>query len=80
LGKDSPLRGKAFPHFISGLFGSFLSVTVCHPLEIARVRLNLQNATPSPNKYKGLLHALATVFKEEGYFGFYKGTLNDYSF
>lgn len=64
---------KTFFNFFSGLTGSFISVSVCHPLEIARSRLNLQNITKSKNKYKGFFHALKVIFKEEGFKGYYKG-------
>ncbi|CAK75879.1 unnamed protein product (macronuclear) [Paramecium tetraurelia] len=60
-------------HFIAGLVGGFISVTVCHPLEVARSRLNLQNATKSVNKYQGFINSLYVIYKEEGFAGYYKG-------
>ncbi|CAD8149582.1 unnamed protein product [Paramecium pentaurelia] len=60
-------------HFIAGLVGGFISVTVCHPLEVARSRLNLQNATKSVNKYQGFINTLCVIYKEEGLAGYYKG-------
>ena len=53
-----------------------LSVTVCHPLEVVRTRLNLQNATASKDKYKGFINAFKLIWKEEGWHGFYRG--NEY--
>ncbi|CAK65913.1 unnamed protein product (macronuclear) [Paramecium tetraurelia] len=66
-------RNLYWNHFIAGLIGGFISVTVCHPLEVARSRLNLQNATKSVNKYSGFLNTLYVIFKEEGFSGYYKG-------
>ncbi|CAD8067703.1 unnamed protein product [Paramecium sonneborni] len=66
-------RNLYWNHFIAGLVGGFISVTVCHPLEVARSRLNLQNATKSVNKYSGFLNTLYVIFKEEGFYGYYKG-------
>lgn len=34
-------QDKLVHHFIAGLTGSIISVTTCHPLEVARSRLNL---------------------------------------
>lgn len=59
--------------FISGLFASTLSVTVCHPLEVVRTRMNLQNATSSQKKYNGFIDGLKKIFHEEGFHGYYKG-------
>ncbi|KRX07165.1 Mitochondrial carrier domain [Pseudocohnilembus persalinus] len=58
---------------ISGLVAGFVSVTCCAPLDITRTRLNVQHGTNSAGKYQGFLNALTTIYKEEGFLGFYKG-------
>lgn len=42
-----------------------------YPHEVIRTRL--QNQTRKPYKYKGILHAIRVISKEEGFRGFYKG-------
>lgn len=42
-----------------------------YPHEVIRTRL--QNQTKKPYKYKGILHAIELMSKEEGIRGFYKG-------
>ena len=42
MSKQIEHKAKSWEHFISGLLGSFFGVTICHPLEVARTRLNLQ--------------------------------------
>jgi solute carrier family 25 folate transporter 32 len=42
-----------------------------YPHEVIRTRL--QNQTRKPYKYKGILHAIKIMSKEEGLSGFYKG-------
>ncbi|KAI7901094.1 mitochondrial carrier domain-containing protein [Cokeromyces recurvatus] len=42
-----------------------------YPHEVIRTRL--QNQTKKPYKYKGILHAIRVMSKEEGIRGFYKG-------
>ncbi|KAM3134187.1 hypothetical protein pb186bvf_013705 [Paramecium bursaria] len=70
---DKQGKRQYFNHFIAGLSGSLLSITVCHPLEIARTRLNLQSATISIGKYNGFFDTLVQIMREEGFKGFYKG-------
>ena len=41
MSKQIEHKAKSWEHFISGLLGSFFGVTICHPLEVARTRLNL---------------------------------------
>ncbi|KAG4108593.1 mitochondrial carrier [Neocallimastix lanati (nom. inval.)] len=51
--------------FISGLFSGWAQVLVGHPFDT----VNMQTQT----RYKGAIHCVKTIFKEDGFFGFYKG-------
>eukprot|EP01017_Pseudomicrothorax_dubius_P007673 TRINITY_DN12411_c0_g1_i17.p1 TRINITY_DN12411_c0_g1~~TRINITY_DN12411_c0_g1_i17.p1 ORF type:complete len:232 (-),score=25.32 TRINITY_DN12411_c0_g1_i17:147-842(-) len=61
-------------NFVSGLVGGLVSVTLCAPLDIARTRFQVQRlSTTNKEKYSGITQCLMTIFKEEGFRGFYKG-------
>jgi solute carrier family 25 (mitochondrial phosphate transporter), member 23/24/25/41 len=55
--------------FISGALGGGCATAMCYPLDLMRARLSVQ----SGNKYNGLVAGIGTVFRDEGFFGFYKG-------
>ncbi|XP_039597827.1 solute carrier family 25 member 47-B isoform X1 [Polypterus senegalus] len=67
--------------FLSGLAAGAAQVMVMSPADIVKVRLQTQtqpyrssNAAGIPKaKYRGPLHCMMTIAKEEGFFGLYKG-------
>ncbi|KAG7259700.1 hypothetical protein CRUP_017138 [Coryphaenoides rupestris] len=65
--------------FLSGLAGGFAQVSVMAPADIVKVRLQCQvvptqAGAPKP-KYRGPVHCLLTIAREEGVLGLYKGAL-----
>ncbi|XP_046877544.1 solute carrier family 25 member 47-A [Hypomesus transpacificus] len=83
----SQLRGGLGTHntkldiFLSGLAGGVAQVTVMSPGDIVKVRLQCQTESmraganlPKP-KYRGPVHCLLTIAREEGVLGLYRGAL-----
>ncbi|XP_014061342.1 solute carrier family 25 member 47-A isoform X1 [Salmo salar] len=69
--------------FLSGLAGGVATVTVMSPGDIVKVRLQCQTESlrarkganlPKP-KYRGPVHCLLTIVREEGVLGLYRGAL-----
>ncbi|XP_034143844.1 solute carrier family 25 member 47-A isoform X3 [Esox lucius] len=69
--------------FLSGLAGGVATVTVMSPGDIVKVRLQCQTESmrtrkganlPKP-KYRGPVHCLLTIVREDGLLGLYKGAL-----
>lgn len=67
--------------FLSGLAGGVAQVAVMSPGDIVKVRLQCQTESmrgganlPKP-KYRGPVHCLLTIAREEGLLGLYKGAL-----
>ncbi|XP_072545962.1 solute carrier family 25 member 47-B isoform X2 [Salminus brasiliensis] len=65
--------------FLAGLAGGIAQVSVLSPADIVKVRLQCQTephegtATKSRPKYRGPVHCLCTIAREEGVLGLYKG-------
>lgn len=56
---------------LSGL-GNFTAQTLLYPFVLLRTRLQLQEGA---QVYRGLVHAISSVVKEEGFRGLYSGYL-----
>lgn len=57
--------------FLSGTCAGIAGVIICAPLDTARTRIQVQGL--SNPKYKGILTALHTIYKQEGTRGLYQG-------
>lgn len=60
-----------FGYIWTSSVASILTVAVTNPIWVLKTRLFLQ--TSDTIKYRGLMHGLSLVFKEEGMRGLYKG-------
>jgi solute carrier family 25 (mitochondrial adenine nucleotide translocator), member 4/5/6/31 len=59
---------------VSGGLAGATSTTLLYPLEFARTRLAMDGGTTSsPRKYKGMWHAVVSIFKTDGIVGLYQG-------
>eukprot|EP01119_Soliformovum_irregulare_P021563 TRINITY_DN7206_c0_g1_i1.p1 TRINITY_DN7206_c0_g1~~TRINITY_DN7206_c0_g1_i1.p1 ORF type:complete len:123 (-),score=17.72 TRINITY_DN7206_c0_g1_i1:22-390(-) len=58
--------------FVCGSLSSMLAETCTLPIDITKIRLQLQGNT-TPKKYRGMIHAGTTIVKEEGITALYKG-------
>lgn len=65
--------------FAAGAVAGLVNVIVLSPLEVVKVRLQAQSRATSasaaamPPRYKGLVHALRLMQREEGWRSYYKG-------
>jgi len=63
--------------FIAGGIAACGAVTASHPFETIKIRLQLQGELQSKDvavkKYKGVLHGVSVVAKNEGVRGLYRG-------
>ncbi|ORE21704.1 mitochondrial carrier, partial [Rhizopus microsporus] len=59
-------------HIISAMSAGALSTTLTNPLWVIKTRLMTQSERTS-YRYNNTIHAFATIAKEEGFRGFYKG-------
>lgn len=60
-------------HITAALGAGIVTSCATNPLWLIKVRLQTQYASSRPAKYKGIAHAFATIYKEEGVRGFFKG-------
>lgn len=61
-------------HAVAGSFAGLASVSVSHPLEVIKLRLQVQDGTHNINqKYTGTLDAFSKVLRTEGARGLYAG-------
>ncbi|KAK4761294.1 hypothetical protein SAY87_006187 [Trapa incisa] len=57
-------------HFVGGGLAGITAATATYPLDLVRTRLAAQT---NVIYYRGIMHALQTIIKEEGHLGLYKG-------
>eukprot|EP01039_Chlorochromonas_danica_P008501 gene8501-9371_t len=63
-------------HLLSGVEAGSILVLMFNPLWVVKTRLALQDAeSGSHAHYRGLVHALQTIFREEGLPGLYRGLI-----
>lgn len=67
LGQDTPLH-----QFLAGAAAGAIQCVICCPMELAKTRLQLQDAGPA-RPYRGSLHCLAHIYRREGLRGVNRG-------
>ncbi|XP_029806755.1 mitochondrial basic amino acids transporter [Suricata suricatta] len=67
LGRDTPLN-----QFVAGAAAGAIQCVICCPMELAKTRLQLQDAGPG-RTYRGSLHCLAQIYRREGLRGVNRG-------
>lgn len=71
--KKRNTRGKE--DFIAGSFAGAVARFIVSPLDMLKIRFQLQTTTGDTRKYRSLRSAAATVLREEGLRAFWKGNL-----
>nr|XP_048711107.1 mitochondrial 2-oxodicarboxylate carrier isoform X9 [Caretta caretta] len=54
---------------------SLVEICLMHPLDVVKTRFQIQRGKTDPTSYKSLGDSFRTIFRTEGWFGFYKGIL-----
>lgn len=70
--------GRAFEPWqsmISGFSAGFLGPICTGPFDVVKTRLMAQKRAAGEAKYKGMVHAIRTIYKEEGLLALWKGLL-----
>ncbi|KAH6762045.1 Mitochondrial substrate carrier family protein [Perilla frutescens var. hirtella] len=63
-------HGDTFVHFVGGGLAGMTAASATYPLDLVRTRLAAQR---NVIYYHGIRHALHTIYRDEGFFGLYKG-------
>ena len=58
---------------ISGMGAGVLSTMLCSPLDVAKTRVQVQTIGGGGVRYRGVLSALSTIYREEGMAGWFRG-------
>jgi len=81
-GKMPSAKLGAVDHFLAGTEAGAILVFIFNPLWLVKTRLALQGSSLNANtevtgikKYTGMIDALVTIVKEEGFLGLYKGVV-----
>lgn len=71
---SSTLKAVKYEHFVAGISGGVASTLLLHPLDLLKIRFAVDDGSVKDRpKYYGMRHAFATVYKQEGFRGLYKG-------
>ncbi|ORZ33460.1 mitochondrial carrier domain-containing protein [Catenaria anguillulae PL171] len=70
--KHTPTLGLGTMNFIAGTIGGFSGVLAGQPFDTIKVRLQCQG-TGAAQQYRGTLHCLTTIIRQETVFGLFKG-------
>jgi len=63
-------RLASFPRFVLQPSFYFLGASVATPTDLIKIRMQADRG--EVRRYKGLVHAFASIIKEEGFFGLWK--------
>lgn len=64
---------SASDNALAGALTGTATRAICQPLDVLKIRLQLQSEDSSRAKYKSIRHALCCILKEEGVFAYWKG-------
>lgn len=71
--KITVLSHVKYEHLVAGISGGVASTLILHPLDLIKIRFAVNDGqTPAP-QYRGLRNAMATIFRQEGARGLYRG-------
>ncbi|XP_060243505.1 mitochondrial 2-oxodicarboxylate carrier isoform X1 [Meriones unguiculatus] len=58
---------------VAGASAGLVEICLMHPLDVVKTRLQVQRSVTDPQSYKSVGDCFRTVFRTEGFLGFYKG-------
>jgi solute carrier family 25 (mitochondrial folate transporter), member 32 len=62
-------------HFISGIGGGVITSLILHPVDVIKVRFQVQDGRFMKAKYIGIADAVSSILSTEGMGGFYRGLI-----
>jgi solute carrier family 25 folate transporter 32 len=62
-----------FQHLFAGSFAGMSARFILQPLDLVKVRLQVQDGTRGTQEYTGLRNAFTTIYRTDGIKGFYRG-------
>ncbi|KAJ8878566.1 hypothetical protein PR048_019144 [Dryococelus australis] len=63
-----------YEHLVAGISGGVTSTLILHPLDLIKIRFAVNDGiTTTTPRYLGLRNAFATIFRQEGLRGLYRG-------
>uniref|UniRef100_H2ZE17 Mitochondrial thiamine pyrophosphate carrier n=1 Tax=Ciona savignyi TaxID=51511 RepID=H2ZE17_CIOSA len=74
VGYDKDKETNILKSGFAGVSGGLITRALVCPIDVLKIRFQLQPGTlQSELKYKGIIQAVKTIWKEESVYGFYKG-------
>ncbi|KAL3276650.1 hypothetical protein HHI36_012022 [Cryptolaemus montrouzieri] len=64
-----------YEHLVAGVSGGVISSLILHPLDLLKIRFEVNNGLDYNPQYKGIINGLTTIFKQEGVRGLYRGAV-----
>jgi solute carrier family 25 (mitochondrial folate transporter), member 32 len=62
-------------HLVAGTAGGVITALLLHPLDLIKVRLQVQDGRVVATRYTGIVSAVRTIASQEGLRGFYRGAV-----
>nr|XP_023025101.1 mitochondrial folate transporter/carrier-like [Leptinotarsa decemlineata] len=63
-----------YQHLVAGMSGGVTSTIILHPLDVIKIRFAVNDGRlQSTPKYNGIANAFATIYRQEGFKGLYRG-------
>lgn len=73
--KISVIQHVKYQHLIAGISGGVCSTLILHPLDLLKIRFEVNDGLNYDPKYKGIINGITTIFKQEGIAGLYRGAV-----
>ena len=64
---------EALAKALAGTSAGVLSTCLCSPLDVAKTRVQVATTVGGAEKYDGIVRALVTIYREEGFVGWFHG-------
>ena len=70
---SSPSHSQWLAKALAGTGAGVAATALCSPLDVAKTRIQVQSSVAAQAKYSGIMQALMTIYREEGFAGWYHG-------
>ncbi|EDO28458.1 predicted protein, partial [Nematostella vectensis] len=66
------LRHVRYEHLVAGVSGGVSATMVLHPLDLVKIRLQVNDGSGRGPAYKGLIDATRSIIRTDGFKGLYQ--------